>query len=276
MADPSGQIGSSLNNPMQIIGQGVQPAQQPGGAPWMKDYMQPMQGGWGPPGGGGGGGGGSGGGYAHYDTKGFGMMPSQAGPLAEALQSGNYRGWGTAYETGAGRPLGADDAWGQASASAAATRHGEEMEQQQRDQFSQQQQMGNLRMQAMQKLLQLFGGQGGMGGAGGGAGAPMPIQMDPQMLASMKASTEAAYEPVQRQLAASRARRGTGIGDSSAATEQAGMLQGRMARDIQSGYMPAMNASVAAYQPGVATRGQDMQSQSWLPQLLMRLFGGQG
>ena len=195
MAGPSGQVGSSMNNPMQIIGQGVQPAQQPGGQPWMQEYTQPMQGGWGPPGGGGGGGGGSAGGnYASYKSGGFGMMPSGAGPLAEALQSASYRGPGTVYGEAAGMPQ--TDWTGKAGASASAVRHGEEMEQQQRDQFSQQQQMGNIKMQMMQKLMSLFGAQGMMGAGGaGGAQIGMPVGIDPKIQEAQKADINAAYEP---------------------------------------------------------------------------------
>ena len=83
MAVDPGQIGSSLN-PMNIIGQSVQPGAQPGAQPWMKEYTQPSggsQGGWGAPGQGGAGLGQ--GNYASYKSGGFGMMPSGAGPLAE-------------------------------------------------------------------------------------------------------------------------------------------------------------------------------------------------
>ncbi len=199
-------------------------------------------------------------------TGGYGIMPAGAAPWRQMLMANaSAQRWGGLKFGG---PPGLGD---RAETEALAPdpneklNYGPEWVAQQ-----QQMQMGDLRLEAGKKLLSLFGGMtGGTGGGGMGPNVPMPIPIDPRIEAAQQIKVKSAYEPLRRQLALSRGQRGMGIGTSSNATNQEAMLAGREAESMTESYLPGLQASAAAYQPGL--RAAEI-GQNW-PQLLMRLFG---
>jgi len=201
-------------------------------------------------------------------TGGYGMMPAGASKKSQAMMDLARGGRGP------------DNWFGytpqQAGAARANVMSAQEEEGREREGFEQQQRMWGFKNQMMQKLLALFGGQG-QGGPGGNLNVGMPVQPDPNIMASLRAGVEEQFRPMERAEAATRAKGGRTAFDSTAAGQRQAGLAERKSSAMSQTYLPGQQATVAGYQPGLEAAKINKQGQI-TPQLIMQALmqGGMG
>lgn len=255
----NGNIGSSIGGPSG--GVGTQP-----------QVNQPLM----PPAGG------AGTGYAGpfltMQTKGFGALPTGAGPLSEAMASMRSAfNWGRP-SIGPSSDFGAERAaMGYASQQEEFQRS---MQEQQGLQAGQQTQAMQLRNQMLQRLLGLF--------AGGGAGVSNPwlqgiptgaVQADPKILAGLQAKVGTEFDRpggLQSQLQRLGASQGRYTSDSGLAASRQASLDRARSGAMTEAYVPAQQATVQGYQPGLQAAqiyGQQSMTPQFIANLLMQGMG---
>lgn len=222
----------------------------------------------GPPGGGGGGTfpTGAGGPLYGMPTRGFGLMRPGAGPKGSAMMSSlNPMKWAEMsrqispgqFQRQEGMAAGADVAYG------------EQQEAQEREQFDWMRQAQAQRNQLFTQFMRLLQ----QGSQGGGGDVPMPVQADPRILAGLQAGVQQEFEPMEKQEAGARARGGRTALDSTAAGQRQSLLASRKAGAMSQAYVPAQEATVRGYQPGLESRRIDVAGRIPLLQMLMQSFG---
>jgi len=227
----------------------------------------PMGGGGGQPGGGGGG---SADVLASFKTGGYGNMPASASKRSQALRGmGSSINWqDMRYGGGTRRGEDMENMSNQAN-----LQYQQEQEGWEGEQRDQQRQMFAFKNKMMQKLLELFGGQG----SGGNLNVGMPVQPDPNIMASLRAGVEEQFRPMERAEAATRAKGGRTAFDSTAAGQRQAGLAERKSSAMSQTYLPGQQATVSGYQPGLEAAKINKQGQI-TPQLIMQALmqGGFG
>lgn len=217
---------------------------------------------------GGGGGGGSTDVLASFKTGGFGNMPASASKGSQALRgAGSSMNWqDLRYGGGTRRGEEMGTMSDQANIRAQMTQEGREGEE-----WDEKMRMIRMKSTLMQKLMSLFGGQG----TGGNLNVGMPVQPDPNIMASLKAGVQEQFDPMEKAEAKMRAGTGRTAFDSTAAAQRGAALAGRKASAMSQTYMPGQQATVAGYQPGLEAARINKQGQI-TPQLILQAMMGQG
>ena len=169
-----------------------------------------------------------------------------------------------------------DNPWGytgeQAGAARANVMAAEEEEGREREQFDWQRQMFQQRNKIFSEFLKLL--QGGGGGPGGPV--PMPVPMNQALMDSAIAS----FAPMEQAEQAGEMRAQAGQGrfgsDSTATAQRQSNLRTQQSNRRSAAVLPAYNATVAGYGPGVQARGQDIQGKQGLLQMIMQMFSSGG
>jgi len=200
-------------------------------------------------------------------TGGYGMFPAEAGkylPRVLGLLTGaNEEAWRSM------RMGGGTDRSSQMRMQAGQQMQGMAGQEAERESaaFDQQKMMWGFQNQLMQKLLSLFGGQGGGGGMF--ADVPMPVQADSRILAGLQERVSREFEPLERQNQQISARTGRYGGQSSWADTRGSNLAARKAGMMSEAYVPAQQATVMGYQPGLEA-ARIKQQGAITPQLILQ------
>jgi len=207
---------------------------------------------------------------ASFQTKGYGTMPTGASGRSQALKSmASNINWND-MRYGGGTRRGEEMGTMSDQANLQYQQAQESWEGEQRDQ---QRQMFAFKNKMMQKLLELFGGQG----AGGNLNVGMPIEMDPRIKAGLQADVSEQFRPQEIARQKMKAKGGRTAFDATAVAQGDAALAGSKASAMTQSYVPGMQASVNAYQPGLEAAKINKQGQI-TPQLIMQALmqGGFG
>src|SRR3990172_9212745 len=207
---------------------------------------------------------------ASFQTKGYGTIPTGASGRSQALKSmASNINWND-MRYGGGTRRGEEMGTMSDQANLQYQQAQESWEGEQRDQ---QRQMFAFKDKMMQKLLELFGGQG----ADRDLNVGMPVQPDPNIMASLRAGVEEQFRPMERAQAATRAKGGRTAFDSTAAGQRQAGLAERKSSAMSQTYLPGQQATVSGYQPGLEAAKINKQGQI-TPQLIMQALmqGGFG